>query len=161
MKVVKPPGSLPVIRRKGVVPHSIFLAGSIEMNTAVDWQTDITKSLENVRGCAFVFNPRRDDWDSSWHADSNEFKEQVSWEMTALDIAKVIVMYFDPTTKSPISLLELGLYAASGKMIVCCPNGFWRKGNVEMVCNRFDIPLFHTKPTDDACIQRIQNMLND
>jgi len=50
-------------------------------------------------------------------------------------------MYFDPNTKSPISLLELGLHANSGKMIVCCPKGFWRKGNVDIVCERYDVPV--------------------
>ena len=53
-------------------------------------------------------------------------------------------MYFSPETKSPISLLELGLYATSGKMIVCCPDGFWRKGNVEIVCEKYEIPLYET-----------------
>jgi len=157
MKVIKAPGTLPVIRRNGVVPHSLFLAGSI----SEDWQTDMTKRVEtDVRGCEFLFNPRRYDWNPAWHTDSVEFKEQVSWEMTALDMVKVIVMYFDPATKSPISLLELGLHATSGKMVVCCPNGFWRKGNVEIVCNRFDIPLFHHKPTDESCIRHIEYMLN-
>lgn len=68
MKVLKAPEPLPVIRRKGVVPRSLFLAGSIEMGVAVDWQTSLTKFLErpeNRMGCDFVFNPRRDDWDSS------------------------------------------------------------------------------------------------
>ena len=27
------------------------------------------------------------------------------------------------------------------KLIVCCPEGFWRKGNVEVVCARFGAPL--------------------
>lgn len=63
--------------------------------------------------------------------------------MDALDAADIIFMYFSPNTKSPISLLELGLYANTKKMLVCCPDGFWRKGNVEVVCERFDIPLFN------------------
>ena len=48
-------------------------------------------------------------------------------------------MYFDPNTKSPISLLELGLFAKSGKLIVYCPEGFWRKGNVDVVCKRYEV----------------------
>ncbi len=64
-------------------------------------------------------------------------------ELDALDAADIIFMYFSPNTKSPISLLELGLYANTKKMLVCCPDGFWRKGNVEVVCERFDIPLFN------------------
>jgi hypothetical protein len=53
-------------------------------------------------------------------------------------------MYFSPETKSPISLLELGAYGEKGNMIVCCPDGFWRKGNVDIFCTRHDIPMFNT-----------------
>jgi len=48
-------------------------------------------------------------------------------------------MYFDKNTKSPITLLELGLFARSGKLVVCCPDGFWRKGNVAIVCERYRV----------------------
>jgi len=53
-------------------------------------------------------------------------------------------MYFDPNTKSPITLLELGLFTVvdrvvKQKIIVCCPTGFWRKGNVDVVCRRYGI----------------------
>ena len=51
-------------------------------------------------------------------------------------------MYFDPETKSPISLLELGLFANSGKIHVICPEGFWRKGNVDIVCDEYNIPMY-------------------
>jgi len=48
-------------------------------------------------------------------------------------------MHFSPETKSPISLLELGLYANSDKLIVSCPAGYWRKGNVDIICERYGI----------------------
>lgn len=51
-------------------------------------------------------------------------------------------MHFEPDTMSPITLLELGLYASSGKLIVSCPKGFWRRGNVEIVCEKYKIPFF-------------------
>jgi hypothetical protein len=50
-------------------------------------------------------------------------------------------MFFAPATKAPITLLELGLFARSGKLLVGCPVGFWRRGNVEVVCARYGIPL--------------------
>lgn len=122
--------------------ENIFLAGSIEMGTAENWQSKIInhKGIENV---TFV-NPRRDDWDASWVQDINnpQFYEQVTWELDMLNKCDYIIMYFDPNTKSPISLLELGLYANSGKLLVCCPEGFWRKGNVDIVCQRYNIPVF-------------------
>ena len=50
-------------------------------------------------------------------------------------------LWFVPESRAPISLLELGLTARSGKVVVGCPDGFWRKGNVEVICKRFGIPL--------------------
>ena len=57
------------------------------------------------------------------------------------EAADVIAMYFDPNTQAPISLLELGMFAPSGKMVVCCPEGFWKRGNVQIVCKKYGINL--------------------
>jgi len=131
-KIIKPPHAL----QDG---PSVFLAGSIEMGVAEDWQTRVENGLSGNE--IIIFNPRRDDWDSSWvqSIDNPQFREQVEWELSALEKADIIALYFDPTTKSPISLLELGLFGRTGKMIVCCPRGFWRKGNVDIVCARYSI----------------------
>lgn len=120
---------------------SIFLAGSIEMGFAEDWQSELASRLLVDFN---VFNPRRDDWDSSWEQkfETPQFSQQVRWELDALDKADIILIYFSPNTKSPISLLELGLYASSGKVHVVCPEGFWRKGNVDIVCNKYNIPQY-------------------
>ena len=121
---------------------AIFLAGSIEMGLAENWQDRIIDIFQKEK--VIFFNPRRDDWDSSWLDTSAQFNEQVNWEMNALELSDIIFMYFDAQTKSPISLLELGLHADSRKMIVVCPDGFWRKGNVSVVCTRYNIPMFKT-----------------
>lgn len=120
---------------------SIFLAGSIEMGKAIDWQARVRESFKSKD--VLILNPRRDDWDSSWVQSINnpKFKEQVDWELQALEDADYIILNFDPKTKSPISLLELGLFSNS-KILVCCPTGYWRKGNVDIVCDRYNIPLF-------------------
>ena len=141
MKVIKSPH--PITSNPSLESsHHIFLAGSIEMGAAEDWQARLADELINKN--VVLYNPRRDEWDSSWEQSimNPQFYQQVNWEMNALEKSHLIVMYFSPETKSPISLLELGLYAASGKMIVCCPEGFWRKGNVDMVCDRYNIPNF-------------------
>ena len=121
---------------------SVFLAGSIEMGKAENWQDQATKVFHSNNWD--ILNPRRDDWDSSWvqEFENPQFYQQVNWELTALEHADLIVMYFDPNTKSPISLLELGLFAKSHKLKVICPKGFWRKGNVDIVCNFYNIPLY-------------------
>jgi hypothetical protein len=61
-----------------------------------------------------------------------------------LDAADIVIMYLAPGTRSPVSLIELGLCARSGRLRVCCPAGFWRRGNVEVVCLRNHVPLFET-----------------
>jgi nucleoside 2-deoxyribosyltransferase len=122
---------------------SIFLAGSIEMGLAEDWQKK-TSDIFKDYNLTFL-NPRRDNWDSTLTQEmmNKEFSYQVNWEMDNLDECDIIFMNILPDTKSPITLLELGLHADSKKIIVCCPNGFWRKGNVEIVCSRFNIPLYN------------------
>lgn len=120
----------------------IFLAGSIEQGKAEDWQAQVVEKFKKFD--VTFFNPRRKDWDSSWKQEEAEsqFNYQVNWELNHLESSDIIFMYIDPKTKSPISLLELGLHARSGKMIVCCPKGFYRRGNVEITCSRYGITLF-------------------
>ena len=120
---------------------SIFLAGSIEMGKARDWQAEIQDRLGALHGV--IFNPRRADWDASWGTDASDdnFRTQVEWELDHLEKADLILFYFDPMTKAPISLMELGLFSRSGKCVVCCPDGYWRRGNLQIVCARYGIPL--------------------
>ena len=126
---------------------SIFLGGSIEMGIAEDWQAKLTAALTDYN--VALFNPRRNDWDSTWvqSIDNPQFNEQVNWELSAIEEADFVVFYFDPATKSPITLMELGLCAGAGRglsIIVCCPDGYWRKGNVEIVCKRYGMDFVNT-----------------
>src|ERR1039458_9978904 len=137
---IQPPN--PLTLRKGY--KTIFTAGSIEMGKAVDWQQEL---IEACKAKAYIFfNPRRDDWDSIWTQEitNPQFRQQVEWELKALEVADYIVIYFDPKTQSPITLLELGLHAKEGKLVVCCPEGFWKKGNVDIVCKKYKIKQVDT-----------------
>ena len=131
---------------------SIFLAGSIEMGAAVDWQTEITNELTRMQETYIknniawarpitILNPRRTDWNSTWiqSIDHPQFNQQVTWELDSLERADYVYMHFDPKTKSPITLLELGLCAPMkrDKLIINCAKGFWRKGNVEIMAARY------------------------
>jgi hypothetical protein len=129
----------------------IFLAGSIEQGKAENWQDKVMASLKKFSSLVssnaklVILNPRRKDWDSSWEQsiDNKQFREQVEWELTGQENSTIIAMYFDPKTKSPITLLELGLFKDSN-LIVCCPDGYWRKGNVDIVCHNFNIKQIET-----------------
>ncbi len=122
---------------------SVFLAGSIEMGVAADWQADVVSALRDKD--ILILNPRRDNWDASWDQKitNPKFREQVQWELQGLEAVDQVLVYFDPQTKSPITLLELGILAGKSpkKLIVCCPEGYWRKGNVDIVCANNNITL--------------------
>jgi hypothetical protein len=136
LQVYKPPTEVPTHIESPI----IFLAGSIEQGAAEDWQATLGVACEDL-GVVFL-NPRRDSWDDSWEQrrDNPHFRGQVEWELDGLDRASLIIFYFAPNTRSPVTLLELGLHAASGKVVVCCPDGFWRKGNVDITCERYGVP---------------------
>lgn len=142
MKVIYPTNK---IETDGI---KIFFAGTIEMGNSIDWQQKIIDDFyESYQDKEItILNPRRKDWDSSWlqTIENEQFNEQVNWELDALDVSNFIIMFFDKKSKSPISMLELGLYADSKKMLVCCEEGFWRKGNIDIVCKRKGIPTFET-----------------
>jgi hypothetical protein len=123
---------------------SIFLAGSIDMGNSIDWQQEIEERLKDREG--IIYNPRRNSWDSSWEQkESNpQFNHQVNWELNMIENSSIVFMNFLENSMSPITLLELGYIASNdpSKLIVNCPRGFWRRGNVEIVCSRQGIPLF-------------------
>lgn len=132
----------------------IFLAGSIEMGAAPDWQKTVSDQLADKNFS--IMNPRRDDWDSSWVQDIShpQFNEQVTWELDYISVSDVVAFYFDPETKAPITLMELGYVAGlmtnpeavidGINAVVCCPPGYWRRGNVQIICKRHNILLVDT-----------------
>lgn len=136
MRIILPPNEIDIQNNE----FSVFLAGSIELDLAERWQNMVINDLTSCDNLV-ILNPRRKDWDNSWviSIKNENFKQQVYWELDGLEKADKIIMYFDPQTKSPISLLELGLFSRSDKLMVICPDGFWRKGNVDIVCEKYNI----------------------
>jgi hypothetical protein len=123
----------------------VFLAGSIEMGKAIDWQAEVSQALEKYP--IQILNPRRHDWDSNWVQEKTnpQFNEQVNWEIDALRDAQIVLFNFVPGTISPISLFELGHMVDYGsKVLVCCPKGFHRKGNVDVVCEKYSVPVYES-----------------
>jgi hypothetical protein len=120
---------------------SVFTAGSIEMGSAIQWQKTMVEHLKDLP--IIITNPRRGHWNPNINAkkDDKDFFDQVKWELDSLTRADVIVFFFDCNTSSPVTLLELGLWAKSGKVIVCCDQRYWRQSNVDIVCERYRVPL--------------------
>lgn len=125
----------------------VFLAGSIENGTAENWQQEVMQLLNNDK--IYILNPRRSDWNKDWKQsiDNRDFKIQVDWELNGLEKADTVIFYFAGDTKSPISLMELGLISGRQKCdaIIYCHPDFWRRGNIEVMCERYNHILFTDK----------------
>lgn len=128
---------------------SVFLAGSIDMGTAVEWQTRVEQELNYFKGT--IYNPRRDDWDSSWQQTDTDpqFRQQVEWELDFLEHSQYVIMFISAESKAPISLLEFGFITTLDpkKLFICVEPGFWRRGNIEVICRRKGIHLYHDLST--------------
>lgn len=130
--------------------RTIFLGGVIDQGLAPNWQKAIVDALKPYDDL-FILNPRRDVWDSTWVQSINnpQFREQVEWELDAQDNSDLLIYVFAPdeesakTSKAPVTLMELGLYIDC-QVLVVCPPGYYRKGNVDIVCQRHRIEVFES-----------------
>jgi len=120
---------------------TVFLAGTIDNGKADDWQERAAFLLDGKGKGYILYNPRQKDWNPGREG---EMDYQVGWELDHLEKADYILMNFLPGSSSPITLLELGLLARSGKILVVCPPGFYRYDNVRITCRRYGVPLFPT-----------------
>lgn len=137
---------------------SVFLAGTTsKVDAEPDWRGTLATLLADRP--VTLLNPYRADWDASWRedVDFSPYREQVEWELTRQDEADVVVVYFHPATQAPVSLLELGLCArVPGKAVVLCPPGYWKRGNVLMVCRRYGIEVVESiEGLRDAIVKRL------
>lgn len=139
---------------------TFFLAGTIDSGNSPNWQKQLYERLskdKDLAGRLTIFNPRRDEWPDDG---SDEVIRQIKWEHKHMDEADTIIMNIIGESKSPISLMEIGMYSQSGKLIVFCPEDFYRFDNVKVVCEKYDIPL-HTTNDIDEIIGEIKKQITD
>lgn len=125
--------------------RSIFLAGTTTATGEADWREQISYTLADQP--VTIFNPKRDDWDSSWREDSSDARwvEQIQWELDMQSQADIIVVLFHGITAAPISLAEMGMASQTGKLIACALDGYSKQGYVEAVCKKFDASFITTE----------------
>jgi len=126
----------------------VFLAGTIDNGNSHDWQKDLVDRLRlEVPDSVTAINPRRNNWDPTWRQDYSDpkFKEQVDWELYYMNMSDIVFFYIGKGSKSPISLMELGIAAGvRDHVIVFCEEGYYRKGNVDAVCRMFELTTVKT-----------------
>ena len=113
----------------------VFLAGAIDMGSAVDWQSLVIDQLSGQDNLVLV-NPRRPNFTP------DTLDEQIHWELNALEKVDAVFMWFPKDAAAPISFLETGLYLRSGKIIIGSEMGFYRRRNLEITCERYGIHLW-------------------
>lgn len=128
----------------------IFLAGTIgggeksEITHKVNWQKEaielINKYYPHID--IVIFNPRRDNWPEK--GDKANIDYQIQWELEHMEKADKIFMNILGDSLSPITLMEMGLWAGKepNKLMVHCPTHFWRYDNVRNLCSRYGITLY-------------------
>lgn len=163
-QVLRPDLSEPVDWTRIIFDRSIFLAGSIEMDKAERWQEKFIREFDGYESLT-IYNPRCENWDSTIEQsiEDTKFRSQVNWELESLVDSGIVVFYIQPGTMSPVTLMELGFtlarYSYTSRpyhIVVCCPDGFWRKGNVEIMCHRCGVPVFNNFKD---LIQKVKDIL--
>lgn len=124
---------------------SIFLAGTTSATGEPDWRATLIAGLASHN--VTIFNPKRDDWDSTWTEDFSDprWAEQIQWELDMQDAADVIVVFFHGVTAAPIALAELGMSTRTGKTVACALDGYSKRGYVEAVCRKYMAPFVRSE----------------
>ena len=138
--------------RKPITNQSIFLAGTIDDGKSEDWQSKLIEELSDHE--ITILNPRRNNWGD---LSDNELRKQITWELDHLEKADIIFMYIIGTSKSPISLLEMGIHIKDLKLIVVCEPEFYRYENVKITCEYYNAELYDSLGEGiDALISNIE-----
>lgn len=136
----------------------IFLAGSIEMGKAKNWQAGIAKQLTKnvnqelaaahkaVMPTLIFYNPRREE-----NFTPEMEVKQIMWEQERLEKADYIFMYIQADTKSPISLLEFGEFMRTGKLFLSCDSTFYRYQNLKITAKHVGQAKHLFATTDECC----------
>ncbi|GAB1856239.1 hypothetical protein MHTCC0001_10740 [Flavobacteriaceae bacterium MHTCC 0001] len=114
----------------------VFLAGSIDLKLKGDWRSE----LINIVGDKVHFiDPTISNHDE---LDDIQMKKHINWELDALNLADKVFLNLLPDSKSPISLIELGMYVRTSKLIVVCPEAFYQSRYIKTLCEKYNVPLF-------------------
>jgi len=133
---------------------SVFLAGTIDNGKGVDWQTEVENELDDLD--IIILNPRRNDWNPDWEQtrENDEFSQQVSWELTGLDMVDEVFFFFAPHSYSPVTMLELGLCLPDKNVTLVCAKNFWRCGNIEITADACGVEVYHDLATGVEVLRR-------
>lgn len=113
-----------------------FLAGSMDLQLEKPWRQSLIKELpESIH----VFDPTCMNHGS---LNEEEMRKHIQWELDAMELADRILLNFLPNASSPISMVEMGLYTMTDKLIVVCPKEFHSYRYIKQLCKNYTTPFF-------------------
>lgn len=146
---------------------NIFLAGTIDNGASTNWQKHVITAFRKVLYTPFIsttfHNPRVESWDPQ--ASSEAQMRQIQWELKYLTSADIVLVNILEDSKSPITLMELGLLVGRNDtrkaVLVCCPPGFYRYDNVKAICELGGLLLYNTEFEMMLALYKIVNKHNE
>jgi len=124
----------------------LFLAGSIDLELPGNWRKSVTSALEDYFN---FFDPTTLKYNSMKDA---EWEEHIKWELEAMKSSDLVLINFLENSASPISLVELGLNTMNNKLIVVCPDNFYKRKYIQVLCEYYSTPIFSALNTALAYI---------
>ncbi|GAA3594258.1 nucleoside 2-deoxyribosyltransferase domain-containing protein [Flavivirga amylovorans] len=116
----------------------IFLAGSIDLNLPSNWRKEV---IDIIGAKAHFLDPTIINHNE---LNDSQMKNHIHWELDALHLADKVFLNFLPSSKSPISLIELGMYIKTSKLVVVCPNEFYQSRYIKTLCNKYKVSVFNS-----------------
>ncbi|GAB5417556.1 MAG: hypothetical protein Crog4KO_08280 [Crocinitomicaceae bacterium] len=113
----------------------VFLAGSMGKDEHGTWRERI---MSDLSGKFLFLDPTCHNHAS---LDADGMKKHIQWELDAMEMADTILLHFLPESESPISLVELGLYTFTDKLIVVCPKEFYKYNYLYVLCEKYNTPF--------------------
>ena len=132
----------------------VFLAGSMPAQKDTNWRHEAINKLGD--GYHF-FDPTNPDHDT---LNDEQMRAHIKWELDALKLSDYVVLNFLPDSTSPISLVELGLYMASEKLLVICPQEFYKWRYIDTLCKEYGTPIFQNLDAAFNGKNRIDTIIN-
>ncbi len=136
-------------------PPCIFVAGGISGTS--DWQSEFCTAFSYSN--AILFNPRRNDFDTS---NRQMEEEQIEWEFFHLHYADIISFWFTPETLCPITLFELGTCVVnpSKRVFVGCHPDYKRIRDIKIQL-RLREPSIEVVNSLEELIEQIKSYIKD
>lgn len=157
--ILEAPNRLDITEEERNKYATVFLGGTIDNGDSPNWQQELTDFYKDKDNGLILANPRRGDWDKD--ATEETLREQIKWELDMMESADLIIFNILPSSKSPITLMEIGLHVrrTDCRVVVFCAKDYYRYMNVKEVCDRYKVELvesneqgYMTIPITDASI---------